>query len=74
VVGVAAVIGTTERSPDPQHLIAYLGLNPSVCQSGQGPAYYGRITKQGCVHAPGMLARRPGLQRDYRGAAGGRRG
>jgi hypothetical protein len=32
-----------------------LALSPSVCQSGAGPAYHGRITKQGCVHAPGML-------------------
>jgi transposase len=55
VVGVAAAIGTTERSPDPKHLVAYLALSPSVCQSGEGPAYHGRITKQGCVRAPGML-------------------
>jgi Transposase IS116/IS110/IS902 family len=55
VVGFAAAIGTTERSPDPQHLVVYLTLSPSVCQSGEGLAYHGLITKQGCVHAPGML-------------------
>ena len=38
-----------------QKLVSYLGLNPSVRQSGPGPAYHGRITKQGRGHALGML-------------------
>ena len=50
-----------------QKLVSYLGLNPSVRQSGPGPAYHGRITKQGRGHARGMLveaawaASKPGL-------------
>lgn len=44
---VAAAIGDIRRFSDPQRLVAYLGLNPSVRQSGEGPAYHGRITKQG---------------------------
>ena len=35
--------------------MSYLGLNPSVRQSGPGPAHHGRITKQGRGHARGML-------------------
>ena len=51
---------------------SYLGLNPSVRQSGPGPAYHGRITKQGRGHARGMLveaawaaARAPGPLRAF---------
>ncbi|WP_292634356.1 transposase [Mesorhizobium sp.] len=36
--------GDIRRFGDPQRLVAYLGLNPSVRQSGEGPAYHGRIT------------------------------
>src|SRR5271167_276952 len=43
------------RFEQPQKLVSYLGLNPSVRQSGPGPAYHGRITKQGRGHARGML-------------------
>jgi transposase len=52
---VAAAIGDIRRSSDPQRFVAYLGLNPSVRQSGEAPAYHGRITKQGRGHARGML-------------------
>lgn len=52
---VAAAIGDIRRFGDPQRLVAYFGLNPSVRQSGEGPAYHGRITKQGRGHARGML-------------------
>ena len=34
---------------------AYLGLNPSVHQSGEGRPQHGRITKQGRTHARTML-------------------
>jgi transposase len=44
---VASAIGDIRRFSDPQKLVAYLGLNPSVRQSGEGPAYHGRVTKQG---------------------------
>ncbi len=53
--GVAAAIGDIERFPDPTKLVSYLSLNPSVRQSGEGPAYHGRITKQGRGQARGML-------------------
>ena len=50
-----AAIGDIGRFESPQKLVSYLGLNPSVRQSGPGPAYHGRITKQGRGHARGML-------------------
>jgi hypothetical protein len=45
-VGLAAAIGDIGRFASPERLVAYLGLNPSVRQSGEGPAHHGRITKQ----------------------------
>ena len=53
--GIAAAVGDIRRFASPQKLVAYLGLNPSVRQSGEGPAYHGRITKQGRGHARGLL-------------------
>ena len=41
--------------PHPEKLVAYLGLNPRVRQSGGQPASHGRITKAGSAHARGML-------------------
>ena len=54
-VGLAAAIGDVSRFAAPQRLVAYLGLNPSVHQSGNGPVRHGRITKQGRGQARGML-------------------
>jgi len=61
-----------ERFAKPEQLVGYLGLNPSVPQSGPGPAYHGRITKRGRGHARGMLveagwaaARSPGPLRSF---------
>ncbi|MGB5557280.1 MAG: transposase [Paracoccaceae bacterium] len=54
-MAVAAAIGDIRRFPDPQRLVGYLGLNPSVRQSDEGPAYHGRTTKQGRGQARGML-------------------
>ncbi len=78
---VAAAIGDIRRFSDPQRLVAYLGLNPSVRQSGEGPAYHGRITKQGRGHARGMLveaawaaARSPGPLRAFYQRIAARRG
>lgn len=53
--GVAASIRDIRRFAAPAKLVGYLGLNPSVRQSGEGPAYQGRITKQGCGQARGLL-------------------
>lgn len=72
VLAMMAAIGTVERFASPQKLVGYLGLNPSVRQSGPGPACHGRITKQGRGHARGMLveaawaaARAPGPLRAF---------
>ncbi len=79
--GVAAAIGDVRRFPDPQRLVGYLGLNPSVRQSGEGPAYHGRITKQGRGQARGILveaawaaARSPGPLRAFYQRIAARRG
>ena len=78
---ITAAIGDIRRFSDPQKLVAYLGLNPSVRQSGEGPAYHGRITKQGRGHARGMLveaawaaARSPGPLRGFFTRIASRRG
>ena len=71
-LALVAAIGEVRRFDEPQKLVSYLGLNPSVRQSGPGPAYHGRITKQGRGHARGMLveaawaaARTPGPLRAF---------
>ena len=72
VVALVAAIGDVGRFEQSQKLVSYLGLNPSVRQSGPGLAYHGRITKQGRGHARGMLveaawaaARAPGPLRAF---------
>jgi transposase len=71
-IAVVAAIGDIRRFDSPQKLVSYLGLNPSVRQSGSAPAYHGRITKQGPGHARGLLveaawaaARAPGPLRAF---------
>ena len=54
-VGLVAAIGPVERFPDPDRLVSYLGLNPTVHQSGEGRPRHGRISKQGRTHARTML-------------------
>ena len=54
-LALVAAIGQVTRFDAPHKLVSYLGLNPSVRQSGPGPAYHGRITKRGRGHARGML-------------------
>ena len=54
-VGVMAAIGRIDRFDSPDKLAAYIGLNPSVHQSGNNPAYHGRITKRGCSNARHLL-------------------
>ncbi|WFU71461.1 IS110 family transposase [Bradyrhizobium sp. CB2312] len=79
--GVAAAVGDIRRFADPTRLVSYLGLNPSVRQSGEGSAYHGRITKQGRGQARGMLveaawavARSPGPLRAFFRRVASRRG
>ena len=54
-LAIMAAIGEVGRFEQPQQLVSYLGLSPSIRQSGPGPAYHGRITKKGRGHARGML-------------------
>jgi transposase len=80
-VGVMAAIGRIDRFASPDHLAAYLGLNPSVRHSGDGPAYHGRITKRGrsdarhlLVEAAWQTARSPGPMRAFYERVRARRG
>jgi transposase len=54
-IGLVAAIGPIARFKGPDQLVSYLGLNPSVHQSGEGRPQHGRITKQGRTHARTML-------------------
>lgn len=54
-VSLLAAIGDVSRFSSPEKLVSYIGLNPSVRQSGDRPAVHGRITKQGRAHARAML-------------------
>jgi transposase len=54
-VSVLAAVGDIARFPSPEKLVSYLGLNPRVRQSGERPAFHGRISKQGRSHARAML-------------------
>ena len=65
-LAIVAAIGDVGRFEQSQKLVSYLGLNPSVRQSGPGPAYHGRITKQGRGPRAACSSRPPGLQRERR--------
>ena len=54
-IAIVAAVGDFSRFDDPDRLVSYLGLNPRVRQSGNGPAVHGRITKAGPAQARGML-------------------
>src|SRR5262249_26911173 len=41
-----AAVGDIHRFPDRRKLVAYLGLDPKVRQSGDAPATHGHISKQ----------------------------
>lgn len=80
-VGVMAAIGRVDRFASADHLSAYLGLHPSVRQSGDGPAYHGRITKRGrsdarhlLVEAAWQVVRSPGPLRAFYERVKARRG
>ena len=80
-VGLTAAIGPIERFKKPDQLVSYIGLNPSVHQSGEGPARHGRTTKQGRTHARTMLVeaawqavRGPGPLRAFYQRVSSRRG
>ena len=63
-LAIVAAIGDVRHLDRPEKLASY--LNPSVRQSGPGPAYHGRITKQGGGHARGMLVEAAWRQRERR--------
>jgi transposase len=46
-----AAIGDIHRFPTSRHLVGYLGLHPSIRQSGSGRARHGRTTRQGSAAA-----------------------
>jgi len=50
-----AAIGDISRFPTARQLVAYLGLDPRVRQSGSEPARHGRISKQGPGEARHLL-------------------
>jgi transposase len=50
-----ASIGDISRFSSPRKLVSYLGLDPRVRQSGNGPARHGRISKAGASEARHML-------------------
>lgn len=54
-MSIVAAVGEFSRFSSPDKLVSYLGLNPSVRQSGNGVANHGRITKAGRSQARGML-------------------
>ena len=69
---LVAAVGDVARFPTPRHLVSYLGLNPTVRQSGNEKARHGRISKQGAplarhvlVEAAWHAARTPGPLRAF---------
>jgi transposase len=78
---LAAVIGDIRRFPTARHLVGYLGLHPTVRQSGSGPARHGRTSKEGSAAARHVLveaawsaARTPGPLRAFAERTTARRG
>lgn len=67
-----AAIGDISRFDSPRKLVAYLGLDAKVRQSGESPARHGRISKRGNAQARAVLvevawiaARSPGPLRAF---------
>ncbi len=52
---VIAAVGDISRFQSPGQLVAYLGLDPKVRQSGSEPARYGHISKRGDAQARSVL-------------------
>src|SRR5215471_14749436 len=64
-----AAIGEVSRFPSGKKLAAYLGLNPSMRQSGPH-GYHGPITKQGNAHGRWLLVQAAQHLGQYRGPLG----
>lgn len=76
-----AQVGEITRFPNPDRLVSYLGLNPSVRQSGNNDAHTGRISKEGSalvrhvlVEAAHTAIRSPGPLRAFFERVRARRG
>ena len=76
-----AAVGNIQRFPDRRKLVAYLGLDPTVRQSGDAPATHGHISKQGAapvrvalVEASCSAVRNPGPLRAFYQRIRARRG
>jgi transposase len=76
-----AAIGKVSRFRDQRSLVAYLGLDPKVRQSGEEAARHGRISKRGnaqartvLVEAAWMAIRQPGPLRAFGERIRARRG
>jgi transposase len=50
-----AAVGDIRRFPSARKLVSYLGLDPRVRQSGNGPARHGRISKAGASETRHVL-------------------
>jgi len=81
VAAFLAHVGDIARFGDPRRLVGYLGLNPKVRQSGNGPAHTGRISKEGAaivrhvlVEAAHTTVRSPGPLRGFYERTRARRG
>ena len=53
-----AAVGDIRRFPDRRKLVAYLGLDPKVRQSGDAPATHGHISKHGSAARATRWSRR----------------
>jgi transposase len=78
---LVAVIGDVRRFPTSRHLVGYLGLHPTVRQSGNGPGRHGRVSKEGSAAARHVLveaawssAKSPGPLRAFAQRTAARRG
>jgi transposase len=80
-ISIVAAVGDFTRFDDPDKLVAYLGLNPRVRQSGNSAPVHGRISKTGRAHTRGVLveaawsaSRAPGPLRAFYHRVQARRG
>ena len=80
-LAICAAIGPIDRFVRPNKLVSYLGLDPRVRQSGEGPARTGHISRAGQAHARGLLVeaahdavRSPGPLAAFHGRVAARRG
>jgi transposase len=78
---LVAAIGDVRRFPTSRHLVGYLGLHPTIRQSGNGPARHGRLSKEGSAAARHVLveaawsaAKAPGPLRAFAQRTAARRG